>query len=483
MLLKATTVLLTLKTTCPRTSGPQSQGLSHLLSRVYGSKGKTTMLLMTQNRELPRVVIVGAGFAGINAAKGLAGDPVRVTVLDRRNHHTFQPLLYQVALAVLSPAEIATPIRNILRHDANTEVLLGNVVSFNLDGRTVLTTGPGDSEPIELSYDYLIVAAGATHAYFGHPEWAKFAPGLKSVEDATEIRSRVLLAFEKAEREGYAGRPTAPLNFVVIGAGATGVELAGAISDISRRYLEEEFRSIDPAMSRIILLEGGPRVLPTYPEDLSASAEKQLRQMGVEVRTNAMVTNVEDGMVTVGQEKIPAVVILWGAGVSASPLGKMLGAPVDRAGRVIVQPDLTVPNHPEVFVLGDLAASKTKDGKLVPGVAPAAIQMGQYAAKQIKRILKGQPRQPFEYWDKGSLATIGRSHAVADFGRLHISGYFAWLSWLFIHLLFLIGFRNRLLVMMEWAWSYLTYNHSARLITGNPEAESAEPEQRKRRVG
>jgi NADH dehydrogenase len=442
------------------------------------------MLLMTQNRELPRVVIVGAGFAGINAAKALAGLPVRVTVLDRRNHHTFQPLLYQVALAVLSPAEIASPIRNVLRDDANTEVLLGEVTGFDLERRIVTSSGPRDSRPLDLPYDYLIVAAGATHAYFGHPEWAKFAPGLKSIEDATEIRRRVLLAFEEAEREGYASRPTQPVNFVVIGAGATGVELAGAISDISRHYLEEEFRSIDPTRSRIILLEGGPRVLPTYPEDLSASAEKQLRHMGVEVRTNAMVTNVEEHVVTVGQEKISAAVILWGAGVSASPLGKMLGAPTDRAGRVLVEPDLTIPGHPEVFVIGDLAASVMKNGKLVPGVAPAAIQMGKYAAHQIKRILKGQPRNPFEYWDKGSLATIGRSHAVADFGRFHISGYFAWMSWLFIHLFFLIGFRNRLLVMMEWAWAYLTYNHSARLITGDAEPEVSKPaEQPKARVG
>ena len=427
---------------------------------------------------------MGAGFAGINAAKALGGLPVRVTVLDRKNHHTFQPLLYQVALAALSPAEIASPIRNVLRDDANTEVLLGEVISFDLERRIVTSKGPGDSRPLDLAYDYLLVAAGATHAYFGHPEWAKFAPGLKSIEDATEIRGRVLLAFEEAEREGYAGRPTPPLNFVVIGAGATGVELAGAISDISRHYLEEEFRSIDPSRSRIILLEGGPRVLPTYPEDLSASAEKQLRQMGVEVRTNAMVTTVEDRLVTVGQEKIPAAAILWAAGVSASPLGKMLGAPTDRAGRVIVEPDLTIPGHPEVFVVGDLAASKMKDGNLVPGVAPAAIQMGKYAAKQINRVVAGQPREPFEYWDKGSLATIGRSHAVADFGRFHVSGYFAWLSWLFVHLFFLIGFRNRLLVMMEWGWSYLTYNHSARLITGNPDAESEKlAEQPKARVG
>src|SRR6185437_15539976 len=309
----------------------------------------TTMLPMTQNVNWPRVVIVGAGFAGLNAAKGLARAPVRVTILDRKNHHTFQPLLYQVALAVLSPAEIASPVRNVLRSASNTEVLLGEVKGFDLNRRIVRVDG------LDLPYDYLIVAAGATHAYFGHPEWEQHAPGLKTLEDAIEIRSRVLFAFERAEREAFAMRDTPPLNFVVIGAGPTGVELAGAISDISRHYLERDFRTIDPKKSRIILLEGGPRVLPAYPADLSASAEKQLREMGVEVRTNAMVTNVEAGVVTVGQEKIAASVILWGAGVSASPLGKMLGAPTDKAGRVLVEPDLSITGHPEVLVIGDLA--------------------------------------------------------------------------------------------------------------------------------
>ncbi|HEX7286074.1 MAG TPA: NAD(P)/FAD-dependent oxidoreductase [Candidatus Angelobacter sp.] len=423
---------------------------------------------MTHSVNWPRVVVIGGGFGGLNAAKGLSGAPVQVTMLDRKNHHTFQPLLYQVALAVLSPAEIASPIRNVLRRAQNTEVLLGEVCGFNLEKRLVRADG------LDVPYDYLVVAAGATHAYFGHPEWEQYAPGLKTVEDALEIRSRILRAFEQAEREGYAKRETPPLNFVVIGAGPTGVELAGAISDISRRYLEHEFRAIDPRKARIILLEGGPRVLPVYPEDLSASAERQLRQMGVEVRTNAMVTNVEAGMVTVGKEKIPAAVILWGAGVSASPLGKMLGAPTDRAGRVIVEPDLSVPGHPEVFVVGDLAAAKMPDGKMVPGVAPAAIQMGKFAARQIKRSVTGQTRETFHYRDKGSLATIGRSHAVADFGRAHISGYFAWLSWLFIHLFFLIGFKNRILVMMEWAWAYFTYNHSARLITEPKESSPTE---------
>jgi NADH dehydrogenase len=415
------------------------------------------------------VVVIGAGFAGLNAAKALTHVPVDVTVVDRKNHHTFQPLLYQVALAVLSPAEIASPVRTVLRRAKHTEVLLGEVKGFDLQKRLVLL------DDLDLPYDYLIVAAGATHAYFGHPEWEQFAPGLKTLEDATEIRRRILLAFETAEREVIAHRTPPPLNFVVVGAGPTGVELAGAISDIAGHYLTKEFRSIDPRQSRIILLEGGPRVLPTYPEDLSASAERQLKEMGVEVRTSAMVTNIEDGVVSVGKEKIPASVILWGAGVAASSLGKMLGVPVDRAGRVIVQPDLTVPGHPEVFVTGDLASAKRHNGQPVPGVAPAAIQMGKFAARQIKRSVAAQPRETFEYLDKGSLATIGRSRAVADFpGKIHISGYFAWLSWLFIHLLFLVGFRNRLFVLSEWAWAYLTYNHSARLITDPPEKEPAE---------
>ena len=426
------------------------------------------MLPMTQHVNRPRVVVIGAGFAGLNAAKALARAPVDITVVDRKNHHTFQPLLYQVALAVLSPAEIASPVRSVLRRAHNTEVLLGEVNSFDLQKRLVRLDG------LDLPYDYLIVAAGATHAYFGHPEWEEFAPGLKTLEDATEIRRRILMAFETAERELFAGRTPPPLNFVVVGAGPTGVELAGAISDIAGRHLTKEFRSIDPRQSRIILLEGGPRVLPSYPEDLSASAERQLKEMGVEVRTNAMVTNIEPGAVSVGKEKIPAAVILWGAGVSASPLGKMLGVPTDKAGRVVVQPDLTVPGHPKVFVAGDLAAVEQKNGKPVPGVAPAAIQMGRFAARQIKRSMEGKPREEFEYLDKGSLSTIGRSRAVADFGKLHISGFFAWLAWLFIHLLFLIGFRNRLFVMSEWAWAYITYNHGARLITDPGEKEPVE---------
>lgn len=426
-----------------------------------------TMLPMAQQENWPHVVIIGGGFAGMNAAKTLSRAPVRITVLDRKNHHTFQPLLYQVALAVLSPAEIASPIRSVMKHASNLNVLLGEVTGFDLEKRLV-KMGSTD-----LPYDYLIVAAGATHAYFGHPEWKKIAPGLKTIEDALEIRRRVLLAFENAEREAIINGLHPQLNFVVVGAGPTGVELAGAISDISRRYMEHDFRGIDPRQARIILLEGGPRVLPAFPPDLSASAEKQLSDLGVEVRTNAMVTGLEPGWVTVGTERIPATVILWGAGVSASPLGRMLGAPTDRAGRVLVNGDLSLPGHPEVFVAGDLAASTMKNGGLVPGLAPAAIQMGKFAARQIRRSLTGQSREEFHYRDKGTLATIGRSKAVADLGKLHFSGYFAWLAWLFVHLLFLIGFRNRFMVMAEWAWDYITYNHSARLITDTAEEEES----------
>jgi NADH dehydrogenase len=374
------------------------------------------------------------------------------------------------------------------------------VSGFDVEKRQVRIQGQDDSPAISLPYDYLVVASGATHAYFGHPEWAEFAPGLKTLEDAIEIRRRVLMVFENAERDAIAGKSGPPLNFVVIGAGPTGVELAGAIADISKRYMEHDFRAIDPSKARIILLEGGPRVLPSYPEDLSASAERQLREMGVEVRTNALVTDVEPGWVTVGKdalskEKIPATVILWGAGVSASPLGKMLGAPTDRAGRVSVEPDLSVKGHPEVFVIGDLAAVRmdhaeamgpalavaggaAQPAKMVPGVAPAAIQMGKFAARQIKRSIAGKPREAFHYLDKGTLATIGRSRAVGDFGRIHVSGYFAWLAWLFIHVFFLIGFRNRFMVMLEWSWAYLTYKSSARLITGEEEKPEEKPQAR-----
>jgi NADH dehydrogenase len=417
----------------------------------------------------PRVVIVGAGFGGLTAARALARAPAHITVIDRKNHHTFQPLLYQVATAGLSPSEIAAPIRAILRGRENVEVLLGEVTGFDLARRLV------ETPEHKIPYDYLVVAAGASHAYFGHDDWAPSAPGLKTIEDALEIRRRVLLAFELAERRAAGGESDFPLNFVVVGAGPTGVELAGTLAEISRHALAREFRAIDPRSTQILLIEGGPRVLPTYPEELSRSAQDQLQRLGVEVRTSAMVTAVEPGAVRMGETRLAAAVILWAAGVAASPLGKKLGVPVDRAGRVAVEPDLSLSDHPEVFVIGDLAALKDESGKMLPGVAPVAMQQGRYVAKIIQHEVEGateaparaQPRPGFHYWDKGSLATIGRAAAVAEFGKLHISGFVAWLAWLFVHILFLIGFRNRLLVFIEWAWSYVTYERSARLITGS----------------
>ncbi|HWY68563.1 MAG TPA: NAD(P)/FAD-dependent oxidoreductase [Terriglobales bacterium] len=413
----------------------------------------------------PRVVIVGAGFGGLLAARTLARYPVQITLVDRQNFHIFQPLLYQVATAGLSPDEIAAPIRWIMRSQRSVEVLMSEVRDFDLSRRVVKL------EDGEVEYDYLIVAAGASHAYFGHDEWKPFAPGLKTIEDALEIRRRVLLAFELAEHQAASSddkdKEHPQLNFVVVGGGPTGVELAGTLAEISRQVLANEFRSIDPKRTRIVLLEGGPRVLPAYPEDLSRSAEEQLRHLGVEVQTSALVTQVEPGSVHIGESKLPATVILWAAGVAASPLGKKLGAPVDRAGRVLANPDLSIPGHPEVFVVGDLAALKDENGKWLPGVAPVAMQEGKATAHNIGNELRGEPRKDFHYWNKGSLATIGRAAGVADFGKIHVSGFLAWLSWLFIHIFFLIGFRNRLIVLIQWAWSYLTYERGAWLITGN----------------
>ena len=421
----------------------------------------------------PRVVIIGAGFGGLTAAQRIAHLPVEVTVLDRRNHHIFQPLLYQVATAGLSPGEIAAPIRWILRSYSNIEVLLEEAIDFKLDQKQIVTR-----ERV-IDYDFLIIASGATHAYFGHDEWEPFAPGLKTIEDALEIRRRVLLAFELAERQSASGHGDPPLQFVVVGGGPTGVELAGTLAEIARHALNNEFRNIDPRHSRILLIEGGPRVLPSYSEDLSRKAEEQLRHLGVEVRTSHMVTGIEPGAVWIGNERIAAPVILWAAGVAASPLGKKLGASVDRAGRVLVQPDLSVPGHPEVFVIGDLAALKDENGRMLPGVAQVAIQQGTFAAEMIGRDLEHQPRRDFHYHDKGSLATIGRAAAVAQIGKLKLSGYFAWLAWLFIHILFIIGFRNRLIVMIQWASSYLTYERGARLITGSDELVGWAPSQPK----
>jgi NADH:ubiquinone reductase (H+-translocating) len=430
------------------------------------------------SQNLHRVIIVGAGFGGLNAAQTLANASVKITVIDQKNYHTFQPLLYQVATAGLSPGEIAAPIRSILRHHKNIEVLMAEVTGFDLERRVVQTADQ------EIPYDSLIVAAGASHAYFGHDEWEPFAPGLKNIEDALEIRRRVLLAFELAERRASAGDSTAaqgndlqknaPLNFVVVGAGPTGVELAGTLAEICRHALAHDFREIDPRSTHIRLLEGGPNVLPAYPPDLSHSALRQLQRLGVEVLTNTMVTKIEPGIIYMGETRMSASVILWAAGVAASPLGKKLGVPVDRAGRVLVERDLSLPGHPEVFVIGDLAALKDESGKLLPEVAPVAILEGRYVAKLIKREIaiaesrsKSASRKPFHYFDKGSLATIGRAAAVAEFGKVHISGFTAWLAWLFVHIFFLIGFRNRLLVFIQWAWSYFTYERGARLITGS----------------
>jgi NADH dehydrogenase len=409
----------------------------------------------------PRVVIVGAGFGGLTAAQKLARMPVQVTVIDRKNHHTFQPLLYQVATAGLSPGEIAAPIRWILRGHPNVEVLLEEVVDFNLEMKQVVTNvGVHD-------YDYLILATGVTHAYFGHDEWEPLAPGLKTIEDALEIRRRVLLAFELAERQAANGEPPQDLHFVVVGGGPTGVELAGTLAEIARHVLSQEFKFIRPKQAKILLLEGGPRVLAAFTPELSAKAEAQLEKLGVEVRTSQVVTRVEPGAVWVGDRRIPAQVTLWAAGVMASDLPKKLGAPLDRAGRVLVNTDLSVPGHEDVFVIGDLALLKDEHGKWVPGLAPVAMQEGRWVAKLIARDLEHQPRRNFRYNDKGILATIGRAAGVAQLPWVKFSGYLAWLAWLFIHIFFLIGFRNRLIVMIQWAWSYLTYERGARLITGS----------------
>jgi NADH:ubiquinone reductase (H+-translocating) len=408
----------------------------------------------------PRVVIVGGGFGGLYCARALARQAVRITLLDRKNHHTFQPLLYQVATAALSPGDIASPIRSILRRFANVEVLLGEVVGLELDTHRVLLK---DGERLE--YDYLVLAAGAQHSYFGHAEWERLAPGLKTIEDALEIRRRVLLAYEVAERQAAMGNDPGPLNFVIVGGGPTGVELAGAIAEIAARTLVKDFRLVQTRRSRVLLLEGGPRVLPTYPEELSRKAEEQLRRLGVEVRDNAMVTSVEPSRVHAGGEMIPASVTVWAAGVAASGLGRLLAAETDRAGRIGVQNDCSLPHHREVFVIGDLALFKDEQGRALPGVAQVAIQQGRAAAKNIARELKGQPRQPFRYRDLGSLATIGRAAAVADIFGFHLSGLIAWLVWLFIHILWLIGFRNRMLVMVNWAWAYFASQRGPRLIT------------------
>ena len=415
---------------------------------------------MADWRTGPRVVIVGGGFGGLYCARALARQPVRITLVDRKNHHTFQPLLYQVATAALSPGDIASPIRSILRHFENVEVLLAEVVGFALEEREVLLADSG-----RLDYDYLVVAPGAQHSYFGHDDWEPLAPGLKTIEDALQIRRRVLLAYEVAERQAVEGKDPGPLTFVIVGAGPTGVEMAGAIAEIADRTLAKDFRKIQTRHSRVLLLEGAPRVLPTYPEDLSRKAEKQLRRLGVEVRTSAMVSAVEPGSIRIGDEVIPSTLTVWAAGVAASGLGRLLSSNTDRAGRVPVEKNCSLPQHPEVFVIGDLALFKDVRGKPLPGVAQVAIQQGRAVARNIGRDLKGQMRQPFHYKDLGNLATIGRAAAVADIFGVHLSGWIAWMVWLFIHILWLIGFRNRLLVMVNWTWAYFASQRGPRLIT------------------
>jgi len=420
-----------------------------------------------------RVVVLGGGFAGINAAMELAKLPVDVTVVDRKNYHLFQPLLYQVALAVLSPADIAQPIRSLMRNHPNIDVLMDEAIGFDLpEQRVHLKTG------VELEYDYLIIATGSTHSYFGRDDWAKLAPGLKTIEDATEMRRRVLLVFELAERQMMEKGTHPPLNFVIVGGGPTGVELAGAISDITKLYMTKNFRHIDPSMAQILILEGSPTILAAYPADLQRKAGEQLNALGVKFRTNAHVSDVQPGYVMVGDERIDSVVTLWAAGVQASPLGRLLGVPTDRRGCVQVDAYLNPPGHPEIFICGDLAHVE-ENGRQVPGTAQPAMQMGRYAAKRIGRLIAlslGSDgtgvNEPFHYFDKGDMATIGRKAAVANIQwpfKAHWSGLPAWVTWLTIHIFFLIGFGNRLSVFRQWAWTYLTLREGARLITGSQE--------------
>jgi NADH:ubiquinone reductase (H+-translocating) len=416
---------------------------------------------MSQRR--PKVVIVGAGFGGLEAAKALNRAAVDVIVIDRQNHHCFQPLLYQVATAALSPAEIAWPIRHILRQQRNATVLMAEVSGIDLAGRCIQTNaGP-------ISYDYLVVATGATHSYFGHDHWIDFAPGLKRIEDATRIRRSILLAFEHAELAHDDAERRRLLTFIIVGGGATGVEMAGAIAEIARQTLAKDFRRIDPRSSRIILLEAGPRVLPTLPEDLSAYAERTLTRMGVDVRTSTRVTNCDPRGVDLDRGRIDASTVIWAAGVVASPAARWLGAEHDYVGRVLVRPDLSVPEHPEVFVIGDAAGVHDQTGAMVPGVAPAAKQMGRYVGRVIAARVDDTPSPPpFRYRSLGDLATIGRRAAVVNFGYLRLKGFVGWLFWSLVHIYFLIGVKNRFIVAFTWLWDYVTFHRGARLITEVP---------------
>ena len=420
----------------------------------------TKRVSMEESSERPRVVIIGGGFGGLYAAKALSNEAVEVTLIDRKNHHTFQPLLYQVALAVLSPGEIASPLRHILRKARNVQPILGEVTGFDTTARRVKL-----SDGAELAYEYLIVAAGARHAYFGHDEWAGDAPGLKTIEDAVEIRRRLLLAFETAERDAHVTGRHAPLTFAVIGGGPTGVELAGAIADLARLALAKDFKAIDTTKARIRLYEGGPRVLGTFSEVSSQRAKQQLQELGVDVCTKSLVTGVEPGRIKVGDEWIATDVTLWATGVAASPLGKELGAITDRAGRVLVEQDLSVPGHRELFVIGDMSALTDLNGKPVPGLAAAAMQQGKAAAENILRDLRGEQRLPFRYSNRGSMATIGLHRAVAEFGNKKFSGVVAWLLWSVVHVFLLIGFRSRVTVMRQWLWAYVTRAGGSPLIT------------------
>jgi NADH dehydrogenase len=416
---------------------------------------------MVAMSDRPHIVIVGGGFAGLDAARTLARADVEVTLVDRHNHHVFQPLLYQVATAALSPGDIASPIRWILRGQRNARVLLANVISIDAAGRSLAL-----DDGTRLSFDYLILASGAGHSYFGRDDWAQYAPGLKTLDDALAVRRRMLLAFEEAEREHDPTRRRHLLTFVLIGGGPTGVELAGALAEIARHTLREEFHTIDPESARIILIEAGPSILPAFPERLRESARRALRKLGVDVWENARVTDVQAEAVVVGGDHIAAHTIIWAAGVSGSSLGQSLAVPLDRVGRVIVQEDLSVPASPHIFAAGDLAGFTYQGGVQLPGVAQVAKQQGRHAARNILRRLRGDPTVPFRYRDPGNMATIGRAHAVADFGWLRVSGLVGWLLWLFVHIMFLVGFRNRLSVLLQWGASYLTYQRSVRLITG-----------------
>ncbi|HEX2202491.1 MAG TPA: NAD(P)/FAD-dependent oxidoreductase [Longimicrobium sp.] len=426
--------------------------------------------MATRTVRVPHVVVVGGGFGGLAAARALRNAPVSVTLVDRRNHHVFQPLLYQVATAALSPADISAPIRSVLRRHRNVEVRMAEVTDVD-HGTKEVVLGDGS----RLAYDFLVVSTGATHAYFGHPEWEPLAPGLKTIEDATEVRRRFLLAFEAAEQESDPEERRALLTFVVVGGGPTGAEMAGAMAEIARHSLVRDFRNIDPGSARIVLLEGGPRLLAAYHEELSAYARRALERIGVEVRTGSIVTRIEPDAVYVGEERIRTRNVVWAAGVTASPLGRCAGGETDRVGRVKVERDLTVPGRPEVYVIGDLAALSDEKGRPLPGVAPVATQQGRHAAKNIVRTLRGQTRLPFRYVDKGSMATIGRRAAIMETAGVRMSGWIAWMAWLFIHIFFLIGFRNRVTVFIQWAWSYLTWQRGARLITGEVGPDLAPP--------